>query len=324
MRRCLNNEAPASRPASGNPLCGPWIHRRAVVCRRLPRAGYNRASPIHENTMDEPPSGEPRQRERRQKTGLTRGKRSPPTSSATSPPLSVGKSASGCPSVATFTTSWVRSTPSAPNWTPGRAGGTARRPASKMGAKPSTSVAPPTPSPDAATVEPTAARLAPDGGALSWSSGCELVAPRESGLLLAQPAGRRAVSDRHRFGGTEQAAAVSRDGRFVAFLSDRDGRMDVWVTQVGTGQFYDLTRGRVRELVNPSVRTLGFSPDGSLVTFWARGAGCGRRPRTSACGRYPRSADSRGRTWKAWPNSTGRTTARASSTTRRGRATRCS
>jgi hypothetical protein len=29
----------------------------------------------------------------------------------------------------------------------------------------------------------------------------------------------------------------------------------------------------VRELVNPSVRTLGFSPDGSLVTFWARGAG---------------------------------------------------
>ena len=73
--------------------------------------------------------------------------------------------------------------------------------------------------------------------------------------------------------GTEQAAAVSRDGRFVAFVSDRNGRMDVWVTQIGTGQFYDLTQGRVRELVNPSVRTLGFSPDGSLVTFWARGAG---------------------------------------------------
>jgi len=73
------------------------------------------------------------------------------------------------------------------------------------------------------------------------------------------------------FGGTEQAAAVSRDGRFVAFLSDRDGRMDVWITQVGIGQFYNLTRGRVQELVNPSVRTLGFSPDGALVTFWARG-----------------------------------------------------
>ena len=73
------------------------------------------------------------------------------------------------------------------------------------------------------------------------------------------------------FGGTEQAATVSRDGSFVAFLSDRDGGMDVWVTQVGAGQSYNLTRGRVRELVNPSVRTLGFSPDGALVTFWARG-----------------------------------------------------
>ena len=73
------------------------------------------------------------------------------------------------------------------------------------------------------------------------------------------------------FGGIEQAAAVSRDGRFVAFLSDRDGKSDVWVTQVGTGQFYNLTRGRVQELVNPSVRTLGFSTDGALVTFWARG-----------------------------------------------------
>lgn len=74
------------------------------------------------------------------------------------------------------------------------------------------------------------------------------------------------------FDGMEQAAVISRDGDFVAFLSDRDGRTDVWVTQVGTGRFHNLTRGTVPELVNPSVRTLGFSPDGSLVTFWARQA----------------------------------------------------
>src|ERR1700675_4141431 len=72
------------------------------------------------------------------------------------------------------------------------------------------------------------------------------------------------------FDGVEQAAAVSRDGHFVAFLSDRDGQMDVWVTQVGSGQFHNLTRGSVPELVNPSIRTLGFTPDGSFVTFWAR------------------------------------------------------
>jgi Tol biopolymer transport system component len=72
------------------------------------------------------------------------------------------------------------------------------------------------------------------------------------------------------FDGLEQAAAVSRDGHFVAFLSDRDGQMDVWVMQVGSGEFHNLTHGSVPELVNPSIRTLGFSPDGSLVTFWVR------------------------------------------------------
>jgi Tol biopolymer transport system component len=70
--------------------------------------------------------------------------------------------------------------------------------------------------------------------------------------------------------GVAQAAAVSRDGHFVAFLSDRDGQMDVWVTQAGSGEFHNLTRGSAPELVNPSVRTMGFSHDGSLVTFWVR------------------------------------------------------
>jgi Tol biopolymer transport system component len=70
--------------------------------------------------------------------------------------------------------------------------------------------------------------------------------------------------------GLEQSAAVSRDGHFVAFLSDRDGPMDVWVTQIGSGVFHNLTHGSVPELVNPSIRTLGFSPDGSFVTFWVR------------------------------------------------------
>jgi Tol biopolymer transport system component/DNA-binding winged helix-turn-helix (wHTH) protein len=72
------------------------------------------------------------------------------------------------------------------------------------------------------------------------------------------------------FGGDEEAAAVSRDGHFVPFLSDRDGQMDVWVTQVGSGEFHNLTHGSVPGLANPLLRTPGFSPDGSLVTFWVR------------------------------------------------------
>jgi Tol biopolymer transport system component len=72
------------------------------------------------------------------------------------------------------------------------------------------------------------------------------------------------------FDGLEQAAAISRDGHLVAFLSDRDGQMDVWVTQVGSGEFHNLTHGNFSELANPSIRTLGFSPDESLVTCWVR------------------------------------------------------
>lgn len=75
------------------------------------------------------------------------------------------------------------------------------------------------------------------------------------------------------FDGVQQAAAISRDGNFVAFLSDRDGQTDVWVTQIGSGQFHNLTRGSAPELVNPSVRTLRFSPDGTFVTFWVRKEG---------------------------------------------------
>jgi Tol biopolymer transport system component len=74
------------------------------------------------------------------------------------------------------------------------------------------------------------------------------------------------------FDGTEQEAAVSRDGKFVAFLSGRDGQTDVWVTQPGSGEFQNLTRGSVPGLGNPSVRALGFSPDSSSVTFWVRKA----------------------------------------------------
>lgn len=72
------------------------------------------------------------------------------------------------------------------------------------------------------------------------------------------------------FDGVAEAATISRDGQFIAFLSDRDGKMDLWVTQVGSGEFHNLTHGVAPELINPSVRALRFSPDGSMIVFWAR------------------------------------------------------
>ena len=72
------------------------------------------------------------------------------------------------------------------------------------------------------------------------------------------------------FGGNEQAAAISRDGRFVAFLSDRDGATDVWLTQIGTGEFHNLTHGRSPAGTNPQLRAVDFTPDGAFVLFWTR------------------------------------------------------
>ena len=57
------------------------------------------------------------------------------------------------------------------------------------------------------------------------------------------------------FEGAEHHAAISRDGNFVAFLSDRDGTWDAWATQLGTGDVHNLTKGTVRELRNPATRT---------------------------------------------------------------------
>jgi Tol biopolymer transport system component len=72
------------------------------------------------------------------------------------------------------------------------------------------------------------------------------------------------------WGGAEQAAAISRDGRFVAFQSNHDGPMDVWIADVETNHPYNRTNGRAREIVNPALRTVSFSPDGTLVTFWTK------------------------------------------------------
>jgi Tol biopolymer transport system component/DNA-binding winged helix-turn-helix (wHTH) protein len=90
-----------------------------------------------------------------------------------------------------------------------------------------------------------------------------------------QSAAFRRLTD---FDGTEEYAAISRDGRFVVFVADRDGSWDAWVGLIDSGDFRNLTQGRLPELRNAAVRTVGFSPDGSLVVLWTRtpdGAGAG-------------------------------------------------
>ena len=74
------------------------------------------------------------------------------------------------------------------------------------------------------------------------------------------------------FAGFEQAASLSHDGRLLAFVGKQEGRNDVWIGEIGSGRYRNLTRGVAEELVNPSIRTLGFTPDASRVSIWTRGA----------------------------------------------------
>ncbi|HET9329750.1 MAG TPA: hypothetical protein VFO23_04420 [Steroidobacteraceae bacterium] len=102
-------------------------------------------------------------------------------------------------------------------------------------------------------------------GALAW-----FAAP--AGLFWRNPLADARFIRLGDFAGTQQAAAISRDGRFVAFLAAADGQTDAWLSPVGSGTYRNLTHGTVPELVNPSIRTLGFSADSTLVSVWTRHA----------------------------------------------------
>ena len=69
------------------------------------------------------------------------------------------------------------------------------------------------------------------------------------------------------FAGEETHAAISPDGKFLAFLSDRDGRFDAWVSHIDTGEFINVTNGRFQMMNNPNARMVGFSGDGAHVWF---------------------------------------------------------
>lgn len=72
--------------------------------------------------------------------------------------------------------------------------------------------------------------------------------------------------------GTEQAAAISRDGKLVAILASRNDQVDLWLGQGEGATYRNLTQGALRGLnvTNPAIRAVGFSPDGSLLSVWTR------------------------------------------------------
>ena len=71
------------------------------------------------------------------------------------------------------------------------------------------------------------------------------------------------------FDGAENGATISPNGEFVVFRSDRDGQFDLFMTQIGTGRFVNLTQGKVNVLRGP-VRSVGFGADGTEI--WLMGS----------------------------------------------------
>ena len=69
------------------------------------------------------------------------------------------------------------------------------------------------------------------------------------------------------FEGEEVDAAISPDGKFTVFLSDRDGPFDAWVSQIGSGEFVNITKGQFQLGYNGTIRYTGFSGDGAQVWF---------------------------------------------------------
>ena len=245
----------------------PW---NAVDCRCL--KGGVQSPPVTHRPLSRFPRA---RRAPPRGTGWTPGRRLRATSRGTSQRCKGGSDGKACPCTDICTTSWDLSTPSAATSMRGPWAGTALRPLTvtalrnrrpkerRRNRRDTAPIAPP------ALARRTAGRVDPrPSECYCWLprfATWQLRRDRSSTLLTA--ARFQQLTD---FAGNEHAAAVSRDGRFVAFLSDRDGPMDVWVTQAGTGKFYNLTQGAEKDIANSSLRTLGFSPDGSLVTFWRR------------------------------------------------------
>ncbi len=88
-----------------------------------------------------------------------------------------------------------------------------------------------------------------------------------------RPAAQNPLSNAHferltDFEGLETNPAISPDGKFVAFISDRSGTFDIWLIQASGGSLANLTQGKIGDVRGP-LRAIGFTGDGSEV--WSSG-----------------------------------------------------
>ena len=106
--------------------------------------------------------------------------------------------------------------------------------------------------------------IVPRTGLAPADSGGRIDPGRRLETLLAGTYAERLTD----FEGDEQAAVLSRDGRFLAFVSDRDGPFDVFLSQGGAGRFeniHNVTKGKVNLKFDGGTQTIGFTPDSTRI-----------------------------------------------------------
>ena len=110
---------------------------------------------------------------------------------------------------------------------------------------------------------------------LLWTLGASLVAalgawfvtnpPR---LAVQNPLSGAQFTRLANFNGAKSDPAISPDGNFAAFISNRSGTFDIWLIQTNGNSLTNLTQGRIGDARAP-LRAVGFSGDGSEV--WSAG-----------------------------------------------------
>jgi eukaryotic-like serine/threonine-protein kinase len=70
------------------------------------------------------------------------------------------------------------------------------------------------------------------------------------------------------FKGTKASPAISPDGKFAAFISNRSGTFDIWLVEVNGNGLVNLTQGKIQDARAP-LRAIGFS--GSGLQVWSAG-----------------------------------------------------
>ena len=150
----------------------------------------------------------------------------------------------------------------------------------------------------ASRVLPWAALVAVVTGVTAWELRRAALAPAPA---WESPLANATFTHLTSWEGTEGAADISPDGRFVVVLADRDRPFDLWGSQIGTEVWENMTSG-LPALARPPtlLRSLGFAGDGSEVWFGLSGETSVRNVLMPLAGSRPRPFLGSGLTAASW------------------------